>query len=276
MNYLVAKHSLSKVKACRAVRLSRSAYYAGAAESAADDQPVIEVLNQLMEKHPRWGFGLCFDWIRLQGYPWNHKRVHRVYKAMGLNLPRRKKRRLPDRPLQPLDAPHVVNRTWSIDFMSDSLYSGKRFRTLNVLDDGVREVLSIVIDTSLPGGRVVRTLEQIAAWRGLPGALRLDNGPELISQVLVDWCEENNVELRYIQPGKPNQNAFIERFNKTYRVEVLNAYLFRSLEQVREITDDWLRIYNEERPHRSLGRIPPSQFRRRLEDARNSSYELST
>ena len=161
---------------------------------------------------------------------------------MGLNLPRRKKRRLPDRPQQPLDAPRVINKTWPIDFTSDALYSGKRFRTLNVIDDGVREVLSIVIDTSLPGGRVVRTLEQIAAWRGLASALRLDNGPELISQVLVDWCEENNVQLRYIQPGKPNQNAFIERFNKTYRVEVLNAYLFRSFDQVREITDGWLRI----------------------------------
>ena len=100
-------------------------------------------------------------------------------------------------------------------------------------------------------------------------------GPELISQVLVDWCEKNGVALRYIQPGKPNQNAFIERFNKTYRVEVLNAYLFRSLEQVREITEDWLRIYNEERPHRSLGRIPPSQCRRQLENRQNSSYELS-
>ena len=194
---------------------------------------------------------------------------------MGLNLPRRKKRRLPDRPQQPQDAPRVINKTLAIDFMSDALYSGKRFRTLNVIDDSVREVLSIVIDTSLPGGRVVRTLEQIAAWRGLPSALRLDNGPELISQVLVDWCEENNVQLRYIQPGKPNQNAFIERFNKTYRVEVLNAYLFRSLDQVREIRDGWLRIYNEERPHQSLGRIPPSQFRRQLENEQNSSYGLS-
>jgi putative transposase len=168
---------------------------------------------------------------------------------MGLNLPRQKKRRLPDHPQQPLDAPHVINKTWSINFMSHVLYSGKRFHTLNVTDDGVREMLRIIIDTSLPASRVVRTLEQIAAWRGLPSALRLDNGPELISQVLVDWCKQNNLQLRYIQPGKPNQNAFIERFNKTYRVEVLNAYLFRSLDHVREITDGWLRIYYKERPH---------------------------
>ena len=236
---------------------------------------MLDALNKLMDAHPRWGFWLCFDRLRLDGHRWNHKRVYRIYRAMGLNLPRWKKRQLPERPVQPLDAPHVVNRTWFINFMSDSLDSGKRFRTLNILADGVREVLGIVIDTSLPGGRVVRTLAQIASWRGLPGVLRLDNGPELISQVLVDWCHENNVELRYIQPGKPNQNAFIERFNKTYRVEVLNAYLFRNLTQVREITEDWLRIDNEERPYRSLGRIPPSQFRWQLENTQNSSYELS-
>ncbi len=195
---------------------------------------------------------------------------------MGLNLPRRKKRRLPDRPRQPLDAPKVINHIWSLDFMSDALYSGKRFRTLNIIDDGVREVLNIVVDTSIPGGRVVRTLEQLSQWRGVPKALRMDNGPELLSHVLVEWCQSKDIELRYIQPGKPNQNAFIERFNKTYRNEVLDAYLFMSLDQVRAITDNWLRIYNEERPHRSLGRIPPSRFRRRLETAGTSSYELST
>jgi putative transposase len=195
---------------------------------------------------------------------------------MGLNLPRRKKRRLPDRPRQPLDAPRAVNHIWSLDFMSDVLLGGKRFRTLNVLDDGVREVLNIIVDTSIPGGRVVRTLEQLAEWRGAPKALRMDNGPELISQTLVNWCQENRVELRYIQPGKPNQNAFIERFNKTYRTEVLNAYLFTNLDQVRAITSDWIQTYNEERPHRSLGRIPPSSFRRQLETAKNSSYELSS
>ena len=140
----------------------------------------------------------------------------------------------------------------------------------------MREVLNIVIDTSIPSGRVVRTLEQLADVRGVPDALRVDNGPEFISQALVTWCEKRGVELRYIQPGKPNQNAYIERFNKTYRSEVLNAYLFTDLEQVRELTTDWMRIYNEERPHRSLGRIPPAQFRERIENAGNSSYELSS
>ena len=153
MDYLVAEHGLSKVRACRAVGLSRSAYYQPGTGSAQRDQPVIDALNELMDVCPRWGFGLCFDRLRLDGHRWNHKRVHRIYKAMGLNLPRRKKRRLPDRPLQPLDAPHVINRTWSLDFMSDALYSGKRFRTLNVLDDGVREVLSICLLYTSPSPR---------------------------------------------------------------------------------------------------------------------------
>lgn len=120
--------------------------------------------------------------------------------------------------------------------MHDTLYVGRRFRTLNVLDEGVREILEIEVDTSLPGERVVRVLERLKAWRGLPEAIRCDNGPELVSQVFVEWCEENGVELRHIDPGKPNQNAFIERFNRTYREEVLNAYLFENLDQVREIT----------------------------------------
>lgn len=256
------------------MKLSRSAYYR--VPQARDDGEVIGALNALVERHPRWGFWLCFDALRLAGHRWNHKRVYRVYKAMGLNLPRRKKRRLPDRPRQPLDAPELVNHIWSLDFMSDALYGGRRFRTLNVLDDGVREVLNIVIDTSIPGGRVVRTLNQLTELRGVPTALRMDNGPELVSQAVVNWCESKGVELRYIQPGKPNQNAFIERFNKTYRTEVLDAYLFTDLNQVREITNNWVQIYNEERPHRSLGRIPPARFRRRLQTVGTSSYKLSS
>jgi len=276
VNYLVAEHQLSTVRACQALRLSRSAYYRRCGDPQSRDGAVIDALNALVEKHPRWGFGLCFDTLRLNGRCWNHKRVYRVYKTMGLNLPRRKKRRLPERPRQSLDVPPAANLVWSLDFMSDALYGGKRFRTLNIIDDGVREALNIIVDTSIPGGRVVRTLEQLAQWRGAPKALRMDNGPELTSQVLVDWCEARGIAMRYIQPGKPNQNAFIERFNKTYRNEVLDAYLFNSLVEVRKITDDWMRTYNEERPHRSLGRIPPSRFRRRLETAGTSSFEVSS
>lgn len=168
-----------------------------------------------------------------------------------------------------------VNAEWSMDFMSDALYHGRRFRTLNVLDEGVREALEIVIDTSIPGGRVVRTLDRLIEWRGKPDAIRVDNGPEYLSQVFADWCQSHGIKLIYIQPGKPNQNAFIERFNRTYRNEVLDAYIFESLRQVREVTRNWLREYNEDRPHDSLGNIPPAVFRRRLEARQNSSFELS-
>src|SRR5262245_22077471 len=125
--------------------------------------------------------------------------------------------------------------------MSDTLYHGRRFRTLNILDEGVREAMDIVIVTSIPSGRVVRVLEQLSRWRELPQAIRCDNGPEIVSHAFTDWCDEHGIEIRYIQPGKPNQNAYIERFNRTYREEVLNAYLFDDLDQVREITYHWLR-----------------------------------
>jgi putative transposase len=171
------------------------------------------------------------------------------------------------------DAPNAV---WALDFMSDALYHGSRFRTLNVLDEGVREAVEIVIDTSIPGGRVTRTLEQLSRWRPLPRAIRCDNGPEIISQTFADWCESHDIEIWYIQPGKPNQNPFIERFNRTYRQEVLDAYLFESLDQVREVTEQWLHTYNEIRPHDALGRIPPAAYRRQLEARENSTFERST
>ena len=139
---------------------------------------------------------------------------------MKLNLPRRTKRRLPQRVQQPMIVEARANAEWSMDFMSDTLYQGRRFRILNILDEGVREVLDIVVDTSIPGGRVVRTLDRLVEWRGKPDAIRVDNGPEYLSQVFTDWCRRNHVQLHYIQPGKPNQNAYIERFNRTFRHEL--------------------------------------------------------
>ena len=256
------------------MQLSRSSWYREPPQQHVRDQSVIDALNAMVEKRPRWGFWKCFDRLRLDGHPWNHKRVHRVYKAMKLNLPRRTKRRLPKRVQQPMIVEARANAGWAMDFMSDTLYHGRRFRTLNILDEGVREVLDIVIDTSIPGGRVVRTLDRLVEWRGKPDAIRVDNGPEYLSQVFADWCHKNHIEPRYIQPGKPNQNAYIERFNQTFRHEVLDVYVFESLRQVRQITRDWIHEYNEERPHDSLGKIPPAMFRRQTEAARNSTFEL--
>ena len=271
----MAEESLSVRRACRLAGLSRSAWYRPRVDRLERDKDVIDALQMLVEKHRRWGFWKCYDRLRLDGRPWNHKRVYRVYTELGLNHRRRTKKRLPSRPAQSLDVPMVPNMIWSLDFMHDSLYVGRRFRTLNVLDEGIREVLDIEIDTSLTGPRVVRVLERLKAWRGTPEAIRCDNGPELLSTPFVTWCEKNNIEIRYIQPGKPNQNAFIERFKRTYREEVLSAYLFEDLEQVREITWNWMQEYNEERPHDALGKVPPAVYREALE-AGNSTFNWSS
>jgi putative transposase len=239
------------------------------------DEEIVAVLNALVDAHPRWGFWKCYDRMREDGHPWNHKRVLRVYRAMRLNLPRRTKKRVPTRERQSMDVAAMPNVIWGIDFMSDALYSGRRFRTFNILDEGVREALDIVIDTSIQSGRVVRALDAVMSWRGRPTAIRCDNGPEFLAEVFVDWCKANQVEPRYIQRGKPNQNAFVERFNRTYRTEVLDAYLFESLVDVRRITEAWIQEYNEERPHDATGRIPPSEFRRQIE-AKVSTLEWST
>jgi putative transposase len=271
----VAEHKLSVSRACGCMSLSRAAYYKRGIDWSKRDAPVIEALNMVVGQHGRWGFWKCYGRIRLDEHFWNHKRVYRVYCAMGLNMKRRTKKRVPVRERQSMGVPNIPNRIWALDFMSDTLYSGRRFRVLNVLDEGVREALDIVIDTSLPAGRLVRVMEELREWRGLPGAIRCDNGPELTSQSFVDWCGDNGIEILYIQPGKPVQNAYIERFNRTLREEVLDAYLFTDLEQAQHMANDWLRSYNEQRPHESLGGLPPTLFREKV-TAKSSTLKLST
>ena len=144
--------------------------------------------------------------------------------------------------------------------MSDALWSGQRFRTFNLIDDYNREALTIDIDRSLPAGRVVRALDRAAAWRGYPKKLRVDNGPELTSVRLADWADDNDVKLEFTEPGRPMQNGFVERFNRTYRTEVLDLYIFKKLKEVQEITDNWVIEYNEERPHESLGNLTPKEY----------------
>ena len=158
--------------------------------------------------------------------------------------------------------------------MSDSLYRGSRYRLFNVIDDYNRESLAIEVDTSLRAARLVRVLERLKEVRGLPAILRVDNGPEFLGSVFVEWCQANGVFIDYIEPGKPNQNAFIERFNRSLRNEVLDLYLFRSLAQVRQLVGQWRTQYNEQRPHDALGGLPPSVYA--TQDRKNSSLELNT
>ena len=175
-------------------------------------------------------------------------------------LPRRIRRRVPPRVRQTLVAPNCLNEIWALDVMHDALYSGRRFRTLKVLDEGHREGLAIEVGTSMPAPRVVRVLDQLVALYGCPQALRLDNGPELTAQVFVDWCDRHGLARLYIQPGKPVQNACIERFNRTFREEVLDAVLWVCTQDVQQQSDAWLITYNEHRPHDALGRVPPLTY----------------
>jgi putative transposase len=263
-------------RACRIVRFSRAAYYRAPQQSSERDAAVIAALGQQVDRHPGSGFWKCFGRLRGKGHRWNHKRVHRVYCALKLNLPRKTKRRVPGRLRQSLEAPRLLNHIWAVDFMADALYGGRKIRTLNVIDEANREALAIDVALSIPSVRVIRILEELVAVHGRPLALRVDNGPEFISETFMTWCGEQGIEARHIQPGKPDQNAFIERFNRSYRQEVLNAYVFDSIDDVQSVTDEWIEDYNSERPHDSLGRVPPRTFLPRPERPLESSYQVST
>lgn len=225
-----------------------------------NDDVFIDALQKLISKHPSIGFWQSLHRIRNMGQVINHKKLYRIYTAMHLNIRRRAKKRLPARVKQQLFNPQAPNQVWSIDFMTDSLWNGTRFRMLNVLDDYNREVLHIEPDTSLPALRVIRVLEQLKERRGLPQMIRVDNGPEFISSKLDCWCKDNKVELMFIQPGKPTQNAFIERLNGSIRKELLNAYVFKTIPEVRYMTENWRHDYNQNRPHKSLGYKTPLSF----------------
>ncbi len=271
---MVVEHRLSVQRSCKCIGLSRAAYYNSMKAELNRDAEVIAAINAVLERHPRWGFWKCYKALRKKKYHWNHKRVYRVYCQMRLNQKRRAKRKLPKRLRQPLMVPQRPNHVWSADFVSDALYAGNRFRTFNVIDDFNREVVAIEIDTSLTAKRLIRVFERLQLTRGLPDVLRVDNGPEFLSSEFVTWAESVGMLIQYIQPGEPNQNAYIERFNRTYREEVLNLYLFESLAEVRETTYWWMIDYNEDRPHDALGDLTPAEYME--QNAGTSTLQLST
>lgn len=258
VDFAIQAHGMSIRGACVVFGISRTVYRYQPDETR--DESVIQALQELAERFPRYGFGKMFPILRRHGHKWNHKRVHRVYCDLKLNMRRKGRRRLPKRNPEPLSVPNSVNQCWSVDFMSDALWCGRKFRTFNVVDDYNREALAIEIDLNLPSPRVIRVLERITERRGLPARLRMDNGPELTSVRLAEWAEHNGVILDFIQPGKPTQNSFIERFNRTYREEILDMYVFTRLSEVRDLTEKWLKEYNEERPHESLGNMTPVEY----------------
>lgn len=201
--------------------MSTSVFYYQAKRK--DDSEVIEQLSKLAALHRTWGFWMMYHRLRKLQYMWNHKRVYRIYTSMRLNLRNKRKKRLPARVKAPLLCPIGPNITWSLDFMHDTLASGKTIRTLNVIDDFSREALSISVDMS-------------------------------------EWCEKNSIEWEFIQPGKPTQNSLIERFNRTFREDVLDSYMFGNLPEVRKYANAWAWMYNNERPHSALGNLTPTEF----------------
>jgi putative transposase len=267
VGWLALERSIPVARACRAVGLARSNWYRKTVDWAAKDAPVIDAINEVLDSRvrARWGFWKCDGWLDQKQRAINHKRLYRVYKSMGLNHKRRTKKRVYARVRQPLAAPAQVDHQWSMDFMQDTLYCGRCFRTLNIFDEGTREVLAIEVDTSLPAARVIRVLEQLKDSRQLPTQIRVDNGPEFVSAKLQAWCDSHHVTLHFIQPGRPMQNGYVERFNGSFRTEILDAYTFGSLEEVRELAHEWIECYNYERTHDSLNGIPPALFRELLE-----------
>lgn len=227
----------------------------------SDENAVIaDWLLRLTFNQKNWGFGLCYLYLRnVKRFGWNHKRVYRIYRELELNLRIKPRKRLVREKPQPLTVPKSINQVWSMDFMHDQLSDGRTFRLFNVLDDFNREGLGIEVDLSLPSARVIRSLEQIIEWRGPPTVIRCDNGPEYISEALRDWARSRGIRLEHIQPGKPQQNAYVERYNRTVRYDWLSQTLFESINDVQESATCWLWTYNHERPNMAIGGITPIQ-----------------
>ncbi len=256
---LVTVRGVSIRLACLVFSISETCYRYEA-KRHADNERIADWLVRLTDNQRGWGFGLCFLYLRnVKGFGWNHKRVYRIYRELELNLRIKPRKRLQREKPEPLAVPTAINQVWSMDFMHDQLSDGRGFRLFNVIDDHNREALGIEVDFSLPSARVIRALEQIIAWRGKPAAIRCDNGPENISGLIQTWADRKGIRMDYIQPGKPQQNAYIERFNRTVRYEWLSQYYWEDLDEVRLFATQWMYDYNHHRPNMALGGFTPKQ-----------------
>lgn len=235
-------------------------------------------LKELAGQHRRHGYRMLHNRLVHEGWAINVKRTYRIYRQEGLMVRRRRRKKLPVPERQPLVRPHYPNEVWSMDFVFDELANGRRIKTLTVVDDCSKEAVGIVIDTSIPALYVTRVLDQVAAERGLPKVIRTDNGPEFAGRTMHDWAARRGVELRFIQPGKPVQNAYIESFNSRLRDECLSQHWFASLSHARSVVDAWRDDYNHQRPHSALHYVPPAVFaaRCRLLAGGNAKSQSST
>ena len=248
-DYLMDKYEVSRSLSCRTLDLNRKTSYS---LSIKDDSELEEKLLEYADRYPRRGIDWYYLKTRLEGHKWNRKKVLRVYRKLGLVLRRRRKRRISVSTGLSLAQPIVPNYSWSMDFMSDSLEDGRTVRILNIIDDYNRESLAIECGISFPSERVIRILESVIEVSGKPEFIRTDNGPEFISHAYKAWCETNEIEDVQIEPGKPNQNGYVERFNRTLREDVLDSYIFTSIPQMQVLAEKWKYDYNTGHPHQAL------------------------
>jgi len=254
------RFGLSQRRSCTLVGIDRSS-----CRYVTRRPPEDELRRRLVElatAKPRWGYRTLCDILRRERRV-NHKRIHRLYKLEGLQVRRRKRKRVLAGRRAPVPAATRPNERWSMDFMRDTLATGRPFRTLNIVDDYTRECPAIEVDHSLPGLRVIRVLERLALTRGLPSTIVVDNGPEFAGRALDRWAYHRGVHLHFIEPGKPAQNAYIESFNGKFRDQCLNEHWFTDLNDARRTIEAHRQDYNTYRPHRSLGGLTPEEFARR-------------
>ena len=248
------EESISIVRACKLMELDRSMFYY---KPTRNDSAVEDKLRWYAEHYPARGFPEYFKRIRKEGLIWNHKRVRRVYHKLGMSRRVKAKRRVPDSVKQLLLQPVHPNITWSIDFMEDKLTNGRKFRTLNILDDYNREALNIVVDYSFSSNKVVDIIEQVIEWRGQPEEIRSDHGTEFTAKAFEGFCSKLGIRHLKSAKGRPMQNGYIERFNRTYREDVLDMHLFENIHQVKNLTELFTEDYNQKHPHDSLANMTP-------------------
>lgn len=259
MEEIRREEQISIVRACKIVKLERSGYYY---KSVRDDSPVEDKLREYALRLPTRGCPEYTKRIRREGFLWNHKRIERIYVKLGMNKRRRKiRRRLPNPEKLPLLQPLGPNITWSADFMEDRLENGRKVRILNIIDDYNREALLCHASFSFPSEKVVELFKRTIDWYGKPTTIRTDNGTEFIAKAFEGFCSNSSIQHQRIQKGKPMQNGYCERFNKAFREDVLDAYIFEDLTQVQEIADTWKDDYNNNHPHSSLGDCTPIEFK---------------
>ena len=270
---LQSEFNISERRACRVVGLARSTKRHEAQENTLNKE-LSEKLNSLADKKKRFGAPRLHQLLLRDGYKINHKRTERLYKQEGLSLRTKgKRKKYKSIARAPLSEATHANQYWAMDFVSDQLVSGQRFRGLTIVDIFTRENPVIEIGRSMPAVRVVEVLERLKFERGKPEAIVLDNGPEMVSLALDQWAYENNVKFHFIAPGKPTQNAFIESFNGTFRDEYLNMHWFNDLDDARRKIEIWRKEYNEENPHSALGYLTPKEFAEKTQVMLTESQE---